>query len=174
MTKIFYAYKPREFSHDMLLHVLESFYGLKPAEDDFTVNENGKPSLKNGGLKFNITHTDGLIMIAVSDKEVGIDAENVFRKAETQKIAEKYFSDEEREQIKTDKHFYTLWTKKESAIKYAGLSLAAALKNTSFARETPTGYPEYADALTRSYSFDDFVYSITAPDPTHELVFIYS
>ena len=131
MTKIFYAYKPREFSHEMLLHVLESFYGLKPAEEDFTVNENGKPSLKNGGLKFNITHADGLIMIAVSDKEVGIDAENVFRKAETQKIAEKYFSDEEREQIKTDKHFYTLWTKKESAIKYAGLSLAAALKKTA-------------------------------------------
>ena len=91
MTKIFYAYKPREFSHEMLLHIFESFYGLKLTEEDFTVNENGKPKLKNVELKFNITHTDGLIMIAVSEEEVGIDAENVFRKAETQKIREVFF-----------------------------------------------------------------------------------
>lgn len=174
MFKVFYAYKSREYSHEMLFHVLESFYDLKVTESDFTANANGKPSLKKGDIKFNITHADGLIMIAVGDKEVGIDAENVFRKADAQKIAEKYFSDDERGQIKTDKHFYTLWTKKESAIKYAGLSLAAALKNTSFRGEKPTGYAEYADAITRSYSFDDFVYSLTAANPEHELIFIYS
>ena len=156
----------------MLAHVFEEFYGVRIAEDDFSYNANGKPQLKNSDLKFNVTHTDGLIMIAVGDEEVGIDAENIFKKRDTAKIAERYFSDEERGQIKTDKHFYTLWTKKESAIKYAGLSIAAALKDTSFSGETPIGRPEYEGALTRSYSFDDFVYSITARDPSHEMIFI--
>lgn len=159
---VYYAYKDKSQSHKMLLYILDRFYGVKADESDISLSSNGKPFIAKTDLYFNITHTDGLIMTAVSRSPVGIDAEWIFRKADERGIAEKYYSEAEREQIKTSKHFYVLWTKKESAIKYADLTLASALKKTSFRGEAPTGFSEYDGAITRSYSFDDYVYSITA------------
>lgn len=157
----------------MLFHVLSKFHGVNATEGDLLYAESGKPYLKNHPVEFNITHTDGLVMIAVSDDgEVGVDAEYLYRDNDAEKIAEKYFFPQEREQIKTRKHFFTLWTKKESAIKYASLTIASSLKKTTFIGETPVGEDKYADAKTRSYAFDDYVYSVTAKSPDHELVFV--
>ena len=159
---VFYAYKDKSNSHKMLLFILDKFYGVKAEESDISLSKNGKPFITKTDLCFNITHTDGLIMIAVSKSKIGIDAEWTFRKVDEKRIAEKYYSSKELEQIKTSRHFYILWTKKESAIKYADLTLASALKKTSFDFESPTGFSEYDGAITRSYAFDDYVYSITA------------
>ena len=112
-------------------------------------------------------------MVAVSKREVGIDAENFAeKKVDFESVANKYFSEAEREQIKSERHFFTLWTKKESAIKYAGKTLAKNLKITTFKGETPTGAPAYEGANTKSYLLSDHVYSITSKDPEHKVIFL--
>ena len=138
MAEVYYSYKPKELAHEMLFFVLEKYYGITAEENSLSFNENGKPYLISGELFFNITHTKGLIMAAVSKREAGIDAENFAeKKIDFDGIAKKYFSEAEREQIKSERHFFTLWTKKESAIKYAGKTLAKNLKITTFNGETP-------------------------------------
>lgn len=173
MADVYYSYKPKELAHEMLFFVLEKYYGITADENSLSFNENGKPYLISGELFFNITHTKGLIMVAVSKREVGIDAENFAeKKVDFDGIAKKYFSEAEREQIKSERHFFTLWTKKESAIKYAGKTLAKNLKITTFKGETPTGDPAYEGANTKSYLLSDHVYSITSKDPEHKVVFL--
>lgn len=172
MINVYYAYKRREEAHPMLFYALEKFYAVKADETDLEFSKNGKLYIAKTALYFNITHTDGLIMIAISDSPVGIDAENVFKKIDAEKIADKYFSAEEREQIENQKHFFILWTKKESAIKYADLTLASALSKTSFKGNSPTGFTAYEGASTLSYAFDDYVYSLTAKDTEHRLIYI--
>ena len=173
MADVYYSYKPKELTHEMLFFVLEKYYGITADENSLSFNENGKPYLVSGELFFNITHTKGLIMIAVSKNEVGMDAENFAeKKVDFEGIAKKYFSEAEREQIKNERHFFTLWTKKESVIKYAGKTLAKNLKTTTFKGETPTGDPAYEGANTKSYLLSDHVYSITSKDPEHKVIFL--
>ncbi len=176
MIDVYYAYKNKSQAKEMLFYVLKKFHGVSADENSFVYNENGKPRLKDGKVYFNVSHTKGLIMIAVSDREVGIDVENFAeKKVDCQKIAEKYFFDDEIKQISAvspvggdsfvdKKKFFILWTKKESAIKYAGLSLASSLKTTSFKGLSPIGNERYDGATTQSFSFDDHVYSVTSPD----------
>lgn len=175
MIDVYYAYKDKSQATEMLFYVLKKFHGVLADENSFSYNENGKPRLKDGKIFFNVSHTKGLIMIAVSDREVGIDVENFAeKKVDCQKIAEKYFFADEIKQISADsidgnslvdkKKFFILWTKKESAIKYAGLSLASSLKTTSFKGLSPIGNERYDGATTQSFLFDDHVYSVTSPD----------
>lgn len=173
MADVYYSYKPKELAYEMLFFVLEKYYGITADENSLSLNENGKPYLISGELFFNITHTKGLIMVAVSKREVGIDAENFAeKKIDFDGIAKKYFSEAEREQINSERHFFTLWTKKESAIKYAGKTLAKNLKITTFKGETPTGDPAYEGANTKSYLLSDHVYSITSKDLEHKVIFL--
>ena len=90
----------------------------------FTKTANGKWIAD--GFEFSITHTDGMVAVAVSNAPVGIDAERVT--AFHEKWADKNMSDaltakiltsDERAPETTDE-LLLLWTKKESAYKRLG------------------------------------------------------
>ncbi|HCT6705147.1 TPA: 4-phosphopantetheinyl transferase, partial [Enterococcus faecalis] len=52
-------------------------------------DKNNKPYLENTiGLKFNISHTEGLVLLAFSKREVGIDVEKINFKFEFKDILE--------------------------------------------------------------------------------------
>ena len=93
-------------------------------------DKNNKPYLENTiGLKFNISHTEGLVLLAFSKREVGIDVEKINFKFEFKDILENCFTRDEI--INIDNNiisFYRYWTAKEAYLKCDGIGLIRNLK----------------------------------------------
>lgn len=117
--------------------------GVDPAALRFVKGEHGKPVLAREfqplGLHFNLTHTQGLIAIAVSrHRDIGIDAENLHERTTALPLARRYFTAEEARNLEAlsperqPARFYSLWTLKESWMKASGRGLSAALDNAAF------------------------------------------
>ena len=106
------------------------------AEFEIERNENGKPFLKlpsksNIPLFFSVSHTKDAYFIAVSNENVGIDAELLKRLVNYAPVLSR-FSQVEQEEIRTSEDFLKLWTIKESVIKWLGGALAHDLRNLTY------------------------------------------
>lgn len=70
--------------------------------------------------QFSLSHTDGVLAVAISDKTVGIDIE-VIRKIKSNAFKDRFLTEEEKLELETaqDKDGYLIkaWTKKESVFK---------------------------------------------------------
>lgn len=121
-----------------------------PAALRFTHNSHGKPGLAAVAgkvpLQFNLSHTDGLVVLAVSrHAELGVDVESVHRKVEMLALSSRFFSNQEHEQLldlgekEQRERFFALWTLKEAWLKARGLGLHIPLDDFSFrlAGKTP-------------------------------------
>ncbi len=101
LMKLFYSnhlaqnIRGRNTSHLLLNKVLQEYYHINP--EAIRRPDRGKPFLENGaGPHFSVSHTGTLWLCAVTDHEIGIDAERMNRPvAQPLKLAERYFSDEE-------------------------------------------------------------------------------
>lgn len=129
MEKIFYtdtsAYPDSETA---VRFVLEKYFDIRRAK--LQRNEHGKPYLEKGrelSLFFSVSHTENKLFIAVSDENVGIDAENLARQVAYAPILRRFHEDEKR-QIRSSADFLRFWTAKESAVKWLGGSLANDLQ----------------------------------------------
>lgn len=93
-------------------------------------DKNNKPYVENTlGLKFNISHTEGLVLLAFFKREVGIDVEKINYKFEFKDILKNCFTRDEI--INIDNNiisFYRYWTAKEAYLKYDGIGLIRNLK----------------------------------------------
>lgn len=131
-------------AHGALRRIL-SYYevGVSPEQWRFEENNYGRPYISNasieGRLYFNLSHTRGLIAIAVSRREsIGVDVEWVLREGKNVEIADSFFSPEEAESLrrlptgKQQERFFVLWTLKESYIKACGKGLSIPLDSFSF------------------------------------------
>lgn len=118
--------------------------GVEPAALRFVAGEEGKPALapafESAGLHFNVTHTTGLVAMAVGrHRDIGIDAENLYERTTALKLARRYFTAEEARNLEAlppdqqPTRFYALWTLKESWMKATGRGLSAGLDNAAFA-----------------------------------------
>lgn len=134
----------RLFIRSLLSHYDDS---IEPSQWRFHKNRWGKPFIKLSqnprGLMFNLSHTDKLIVCAISqNSQVGVDVENIQRSSETTKIADRYFSPAEVEALQAlpaDKQrarFFDYWTLKEAFIKAKGKGLAIPLRDFSFKLDT--------------------------------------
>lgn len=101
----------------------------------FATGEKGKPYLKEfSDIHFNMSHSGLWVVVAIADKNVGIDVEKI-RKAPLG-VANRFFSEPEKNQlfaamnseIQQD-HFFTLWTLKESFLKALGKGLTKSLSS---------------------------------------------
>ena len=116
----------------VLRRLLGQYLGVSPSEVAFTFNANGKPMLVNGdaGLHFNVSHTDGLALVAVARRPVGVDVERFRTMANPEGLVSRFFSHAERaaflalEREHRPAGFFRGWTSKEAVIKAAGLSVA--------------------------------------------------
>jgi 4'-phosphopantetheinyl transferase len=125
--------------------VLSRYLTVAPAELRFVRNEYGRPELSPGfdtspePLRFNLSHTDGLEVLAVTrGVDLGADVEVVRPDPSLILVADRFFSPSEvaalralpeAEQIE---RFFTYWTLKESYIKARGMGLAIPLDQFSF------------------------------------------
>lgn len=84
-----------------------------------------KPFIKNHkGIKFNISHTDGLVIVGFSQEEIGVDIEWINKRFEYKDIVNNCFTDSEIEYIDNNFcKFYELWTIKEAYLKCDGIGL---------------------------------------------------
>lgn len=122
------------------------YLGEAPGEIGLTNGWRGKPRLAEAsGLHFNVTHCDGLGLIAFTTiGEVGIDIEAMGRDIEALDIADSNFTRNEaaaiaaagaeREQIAV---FLRFWTRKEAVLKAAGGGLLQGLDTVDVSSEPP-------------------------------------
>src|SRR5690554_346181 len=115
--------------------------GVAPEDWRFRTNRYGKPFINNKNLLkdlyFNLSHTDGMIVVAVSGRDgVGVDIEYSLRKADIN-IARRYFSADEFSSLislppeRQLCRFFELWTLKEAYIKGIGKGLHMPLDSFS-------------------------------------------
>lgn len=122
----------------LLRQMYESCTGEKmPA---ISVNSLGKPHFVGGALYFSITHTRGHVFCALSDKPVGIDAEEMDRNISLA-LADKILSPGERRQYAAaaDKRLalLTFWVLKEAQVKCEGTGLRGYPVHTDFSLDDP-------------------------------------
>lgn len=86
-----------------------------------TFSENGKPIFEQ--FYASISHSKGVIAVAISTKEVGIDIEKVTPIAHIEKLINTLYAHPLETSINPTMHFYTTFTKKEAKIKYEGKKL---------------------------------------------------
>jgi 4'-phosphopantetheinyl transferase len=115
----------------LLREALAGYLEVKPAAVTIAEQEFGKPHLPEqegcDGIRFNVSHAGGAILIAVSKgREVGCDLEELRQDLEFRPMAERYFSQREREELfglpaaEQLAAFYRCWTRKEAYLKAAG------------------------------------------------------
>jgi 4'-phosphopantetheinyl transferase len=124
-------------AHAALRTILSRYLNIHPAEMEFGESmPAGKPMLQGKGkerLQYNISHSGGWVMIAVSKHEVGIDVEFMNPSVEFRNIAPSVLSSVEMDFLKRspdpEKTFYLLWTRKEALLKGSGKGLTDNLSD---------------------------------------------
>ena len=108
---------------DKLLHLV-SAHLKKKYVGEWTTLKTGKPIAN--GVFFSVSHCAGAVVLALAEKDVGVDIETVreINPALTDRVA----SEKERAFIKTEKDFLRVWTAKESLAKAEGRGIAQDLK----------------------------------------------
>lgn len=125
-------------------NLLSKYGPLSPAEWQFEKNKYGRPEIKydwkgKAPLRFNISHTRGLVGVALClGREIGFDVETLNRDMELVKLADRFFSRREVQDLvalpehKQSSRFFDYWTFKESYIKARGMGLSIPLDQFSF------------------------------------------
>ncbi|MBT4162701.1 MAG: 4'-phosphopantetheinyl transferase superfamily protein [Gammaproteobacteria bacterium] len=110
-----------------LRYLLASCLNCEPNQLGFSYNEQGKPALSGYKFEFNLSHANGLVLIAVSGGgSVGIDLENIGHISDWQAVAKRSFSPAERTALSNqpaelqEMAFYRIWTQKEAYGKALG------------------------------------------------------
>jgi 4'-phosphopantetheinyl transferase len=121
----------------VLRTLIGSFIGVAPAELRFSYSAHGKPQLEGdfrNRLEFNVSHSEGMAVVCFArQSRLGVDIEKVRLDFEHQRIAERFFSDHEREQLRNlspeeiPYAFFRCWTRKEAFIKALGEGLSHPL-----------------------------------------------
>lgn len=127
-------------AHRLLRECLKA-RGIEYSEKTaITKNKYGKPSLTDyPEIFYNVSHGDGIAGCIVSDKECGIDCENV--REYRPNVLKRAFTEAEQALVKNapenerDLMFFRLWTLKESYIKAIGVGLSFPMKNVGFSFE---------------------------------------
>ncbi|MEF2550367.1 4'-phosphopantetheinyl transferase superfamily protein [Aurantimonas sp. A2-1-M11] len=138
----------------LLRTTLSRYRDVAPGDWRFETNRYGRPAIVGeapGGLVFNLSHTRGLVALAVSHGcEIGVDVEAVGRQSATFDLAGRYFSQAEGAWVRAAagpalaERFFAVWTLKEAYIKARGMGLALPLDGFSFTLDDDAGAPTIA------------------------------
>jgi 4'-phosphopantetheinyl transferase len=121
-----------------LRSILSSYVGTPPGDLRFNYSTHGKPSISGSSseLRFSISHSGDFALVAVArGREVGVDIEKIREDVETDKLAERFFSEAERiaiGRLVTEQRvpaFFRCWTCKEAFLKAQGVGLSRSLSS---------------------------------------------
>ncbi len=129
--------------------LLAGYTGIAPASLDLRATPQGKPFLSSApprSIYFNVSHSGDIVICGFSAAtEIGVDVEQVREHTDYQRIAARFFSEEENkrlfalpeaERIKT---FHEIWVCKEAVIKALGGGLSVPLDSFSICFDSEKG-----------------------------------
>ncbi len=120
---------------------LSRYQQVDPAAWAFAVAAHGKPYISSpaSSLTFNLSHTEGWIVCAVSvGMELGVDVQFCDPGRNPERLARRYFGETEAlklgqcDECRQRELFYDLWALKEARTKAAGGAIAAGLGKFEF------------------------------------------
>ena len=130
--------EPGTSGHDAAYRLLGRAMGEPLPEIQRT--KQGKPYFAAGKPHFSISHTDEHAFCCLSDRNVGIDAEEIGRRIDL-RLAERVLSDPEKGRLEAARDredaLLRLWVLKESYAKLTGRGFGNYLKNTDFSPDDP-------------------------------------
>lgn len=104
------------------------------------MTERGKPYFADGSCHFSISHTKHHVFCTLSDRPVGIDAEEETRNIDL-RLADKILSPQEKKQYDLAENkrlaLLTFWVLKEAAAKCTGEGLRGYPNQTNFSLDDP-------------------------------------
>lgn len=154
--------KQKIFSQFIRYFVLSEIFSI---ENPLFATNGGKPYLRNSDIHFNISHTNDKVIMAITNQPVGIDAEEISKKRNVIKIAQRYFKESEFLTLEKSsslyKDFYTLWTLKEAEVKRSSLGIAKGLDKATFKMTSHNNWisENYANDFITFY-YDNLVISV--------------
>lgn len=116
----------------LLRGLLAECFNTRPDTVELSYLPSGKPVLCDTacGLHFNVTHTDGVAVLALACRRVGVDVEIIRPVRDADGLVERYFSPAECAAYRSlpgaakEAGFFRGWTTKEAVIKAAGATTA--------------------------------------------------
>jgi len=122
-------------SRAFLRIALGQYLGTPPRAVRFRTAEHGKPELAtNTDLRFNLSHTAGTTVIAITrGRRVGVDVERIRENLNPIELGDRFFSRKEAEWLRSQpasqrfSAFFACWAAKESYIKAWGEGLSMPL-----------------------------------------------
>lgn len=130
----------RKLADEMLNYALKNMFRIDGTRVERKKRTGGKPYLKDmEQYHYNISNTNGMVVLALSDLEVGVDCEQitarrfrsgVLKKCCTREETDYIYAAVEKEQEK--ERFFQLWTLKESYIKMTGEGMRIPLTEAAF------------------------------------------
>lgn len=188
------TYPPKESSREkesvlgkgLLEFALKKEYGAELKNLHLDRGDKGKPFLRERPwIHFNVSHTRGIVVLALSDLPVGIDVEEI--RPYTQAVARRILTPSERDQVswwtrtgrfQGEKNFFRYWTLKESYVKATGQGLSFPFGNLEFGLDEKgqiesncKGYEFYQSCLWNQYMLSVCVKKRGEEDMTYETLF---
>lgn len=122
------------FAELLIRKFLIERYRLSNDDIHFTMNEYGKPMyICIDEFHFNVSHAEEWVVCAIDNVPVGIDIEKI--SSIDLDISKNFFSEHEHHDLMLSndpfEYFFTLWSLKESYIKYIGKGLSHPLNSFS-------------------------------------------
>lgn len=128
----------------LLRELLGRLRDVEPAKLSFAYGQKGKPRLDGTDLRFNLSHSQNVALLAVArERELGVDVEALRPLDDAALLVERFFAPGERrvfagvEEERRLSCFYTGWTRKEAYVKARGDGLS--LPTTAFEVEIAPG-----------------------------------
>ena len=173
-----FLYKLRTLYSGLLLRYALKEEGeiVPPTPLNVKYNLFGKPFITDGFKNFSITHSGNLVIVAVSQSEIGVDAEIAQKKVYTH-IAPKVFSEKELNEYENlfgeakTEYFLSKWTQKEAYLKYVGTGLTKDLSSVVCENGKIKGVPVFTEKLTKGkYSY--FVSVVTGDEAEINVIYV--
>lgn len=127
---------------------------------------NGKPYLTDKtDTFFSITHSDKWVFLAVSEGEIGIDAQ-MLRKV-CPRLAARSTSSKELSWVKenTEPNFTRLWTMKEAYLKYTGTGLTVPIREVTIFVPPTAGYDKQNNCYWSLLTYESIPLSVCSSTP---------
>lgn len=152
-------------AYSLLAEMLEYHFGISIKDVHIALNEYGKPFIADKNVFFNLSHSTGIVVCAVSNENIGVDVE-LIREAKPL-IINKCFTARESESVITPRDFYRLWTLKEAYFKYIGTGINRSMADIEFVFDSGIHCFENGvlSALTfKSFDIGEHVISLCTSD----------
>lgn len=155
-------FKKEQLGSSLLLNdILENYFFMDTTKVEYIYNEFGKPYIKDSNLYFSLSHSNGVIALAVSKEEIGLDIELI--KDVKDNLALKVMNEAEyniyKGLSKNDKisYFYEVWTSKEAYVKKLGSALTL----------NPSNINIDTDVILKNINISNSQYMIALTDATY-------